>query len=831
LAVLIWLTFLVGATPTQAPTKALVDKLVVQPDGTTAKVTLSSAGLQALGATLVEDYDDMAVVDLAATAADQFAEAAGLKVSLLPDHDKVLLRDYTLQSRGELPPGLEAPAFPAGAPNLYLVVLRSIPKPEWVARLEAVGRVVSYVPSNTYLLYASRVDIEAAKARQPEIVNVFPFVPEFKVLDRQRLFGPEGFSRALVQVLNEPVGQSVIDLVQADALPGTFGRFELQGSTAVIGELANDVIQGLAYQPEVLLIEPAPQLSISGERDALIVAGGFAPGGPPYKPNCGVDYYSWLSQKGLANASDIILGLLDTGLDLGSKSASQLHIDFLDTNSPAASRVVYQGYPAATQPPSPTPGPTPSDCSGHGTLVAAVMAGSGGSATGTQWSESTSCTGGTFWMGTGVAPAAKIGSSRIYGPSGSDWANVPNYVANGLANLAGLGAQVANLSSNDHAQGATGYTSFAQMLDGRVRDATGIGLEIPISITVTSSNEGPDAVKDPAPAKNVITVGASEGYNPYYDSTSCGGVSNASNAFDVWVGSCNGSRSDTADLPPTPPPPTPTPDARDKRVKPDVVAPGTRVMGARSQAWSSGCWFAGLCSPNPIMGTGNAAIAWSGGTSFAAPGAAGAAGLVGKWYKGKHLGRWPSPAMQKAMLINSARDIAGGVYGGVPVDHIPSRYQGWGKVELARAFPTTNTYFDLDQTWVFTNSGANLWSRAFTAVDGTKPVYITLVWTDAAGFGASGFALKNDLDEYVDAPLANAHFVGNSFDENTGYSIRYVGGQQLPFDNRNNVENIVFVPNSYGIVGFQLTVFPRAIVANALPSGGQDFALFVTNAH
>ena len=152
-------------------------------------------------------------------------------------------------------------------------------------------------------------------------------------------------------------------------------------------------------------------------------------------------------------------------------------------------------------------------------------------------------------------------------------------------------------------------------------------------------------------------------------------------------------------------------------------------------------------------------------------------------------------------------------------------------MELARAFPTTNTYFDLDQTWVFTNSGANLWSRAFTAVDGTKPVYITLVWTDAAGFGASGFALKNDLDAYVDAPLANAHFVGNSFDENTGYSIRYVGGQQLPFDNRNNVENIVFVPNSYGIVGFQLTVFPRAIVANALPSGGQDFALFVTNAH
>jgi len=77
-------------------------------------------------------------------------------------------------------------------------VLRSIPKAEWVAGLEAIGRVISYVPSNAYLVYASRADIEAGQLRQPEIVNVLPFVPEFKMLDWQRLSGEDGFAKALV---------------------------------------------------------------------------------------------------------------------------------------------------------------------------------------------------------------------------------------------------------------------------------------------------------------------------------------------------------------------------------------------------------------------------------------------------------------------------------------------------------------------------------------------------------------------------------------------------------------------------------------------------------
>lgn len=830
---------LVAAHTATAGDKVLVQKLATTGAATPITVALPIAAIQKLGATVVEDYDDMAVIDLGPTTAAALAQATGLMVSPLPDHDKVLLREYNLLSDSDLPAGLEAPPFPVDAPNLYLVVFRSIPRAEWLAGFGAFARIVSYIPSNTYLVYASRADIEARRSRQPEIVNVLPFVPQFKRLDWNRLSGEDGFAKALVQVVNAPVSDPIIDLVQATALPGTFGRFELETTTAVIGELPNDVVQGLVIHPEVVLIEPAPRLMPSGERQALTVAGEIVAaiegGRTVYKPRCATDYYAWLSGKGLGNLSDVDLGFLDTGLDLGS--TSDVHADFKDSSG--ASRIAYNGtyYPTcnANLPPSAT-NVCPFDCTGHGTLVAAVMAGAGGvSSYNTQLNEADgSCTGSdNFWSGVGIAPTARVHSWKIWDDDGTTddmavAADMPHRVTNGLANLAGQGVKTANLSTNDRDD--TSYSSFSELLDLRVRDASGLGLRIPLTITVSAGNTlTSQAVFSPATAKNVITVGASENYNGYAGGDSCYPqtlFADANNAYDVWKLSCNGSRTDTADLGDG--------STRDHRRKPDLVAPGTRIMGAASRQVSAqpgstywnDCWWHGTCTKYLFDPSYPSNITWSAGTSFAAPAAAAATALVGKWYSNTHSSRWPSPAMAKAMLINSARDIAGGLFDTVSVDHIPSWYQGWGKVDLGRAFPAAGNYYDLDQTWSFSTSGSNLWSRAFSVRDGTKPVYITLVWTDAAGFGGSGFALKNDLDVYADAPLANSHFVGNSFSDSTGYSIRYTGGQQVPFDNRNNVEQIVFIPNSYGVVGFQLTVFPRTIV-----QGSQDFALFVTNAY
>ncbi len=831
------LVILVAAPAATAGEKVLVQKIAATGATPPITVPLPIATIQKLGAAVVEDYEAMAVIDLGPTTAAALAQTTGLMVSPLPDQDKLFLRDFTLDGRASLSSDVIAPAFPADRANLYLVVLRAIPKAEWVDALRAAGaQVVSYIPENAYLVYGPLDDLRKLKDNSGFVVNLLPFVPEFKLLDQAHLFSPDGFSKVAVQVLSVPSNDAVMAEIEGMALPGSLARVATGDVTLVFAQLANDTIRGLAYSPEVIAIERVSQNAPSGERDSLIVAGQLAsaPEIDPdtglyrtvYKPNQNVDYYGWLSQKGLANASDIYLGVLDTGLDTGSVDGSgnptdDIHIDLL--GSDGHTRVKYLGNPAYA--------PDRSDCDGHGTLVTAIMAGSGGTTNGTAFSETattstpcagcsgtcptpTTCSSGVFWGDAGVAPAAKIAFAKIYNQVPGDSDLVQIAVRNGLANFAALGVWATNLSANNN---TADYDSFSALLDQRVRDASGLGFQLPMTIVVSSGNVA-GQVFAPANAKNVISVGASEGYNPFLDPDICTTFTNANNAYDV----ASFSSSTT----------------NDGRVKPDLVAPGTRTMGALTRNAPATCWGGNVskfCGRNPggiLPGMGGSnPITWSYGTSFAAPAVTGAAGLVAKWYKTAHSGVRPSPAMTKAMLINTAWDIAGGKHNGSTIGHIPSAAdQGWGKVDLRRAFPSQGNYFDLDQTWLFPSSGTNTYLRNFTILDANKPVRITVVWTDKeAAIGAS-VALVNDLNLVVASPAWTAFFVGNSFESSTGLSHVYPSGQPLPYNHFDNVEEVVFQPADVGWSTFYVQIWAQTIAYPAVP-GGQDFALFVDNAY
>ena len=783
----------------------------------------------------------MAVIDLGPTTAAALAQGIDLMVSPLPDQDKLFLRDFTLDAHAGLPGGVTAPAFPTDRANLFLVVFRAIPKAEWVDAVRAAGaQVVSYIPENAYLVYGPLDDLRKLKDNNGFIVNLLPFVPEFKLLDQAHLLSPDGFSNVAVQVLSVPSNDAVMAEIEGTALPGSFARVPTGEVTLVFAQLANDTIRGLAYSPEVIAIERVSQNAPSGERDSLIVAGQLAsaPEIDPdtgqyrtvYKPDQSVDYYTWLSQKGVANASDIYLGVLDTGLDTGSVDSGgnptdDIHIDFrgLDGHT----RVKYLGNPANA--------PERSDCDGHGTLVTAVMAGSGGTAGGTVFSETattsnpclgcsgtcptpTTCSSGVFWGDAGVTPAARIAFAKIYNqvPENSDLVQIA--VRNGLANFAALGVWATNLSTNET---TTAYDSFSALLDQRVRDASGLGLQLPMTIVVSAGN-APGPVWAPANAKNVISIGATEGYNPFLDQSTCTTFSDANNAYDVASFSAAG---------------VPVPDSR---YKPDLVAPGTRTMGALTRYAPATCWgelskYDKHCGRNPggmLPGMGGAnPITWSWGTSFSAPAVTGAAGLVAKWYKTAHSGVRSSPAMTKAMLVNTAWDIAGGKHNGSIIGHIPSAAdQGWGKVDLRRAFPSQGNYFDLDQTWLFPSSGTNTYLRNLTILDANKPVRITVVWTDREAAIDVSVALVNDLNLVVASPGWTAFFIGNSFDSSTGRSHVYPSGQPLPYNHSDNVEEVVFQPADVGWSTFNVQIWAQTIAYPSVP-GGQDFALFVDNAY
>ena len=117
----------------------------------------------------------------------------------------------------------------------------------------------------------------------------------------------------------------------------------------------------------------------------------------------------------------------------------------------------------------------------------------------------------------------------------------------------------------------------------------------------------------------------------------------------------------------------------DGRSKPDLVAPGTHVMGPASQ--ESGFTGNGVCgmTDSKYYPTGQSLYTWSTGTSHSTPAVAGAAQLSYNYYQRVlKPGAVPSPAMQKALLINTPRYLKGMSTN----DTLPSSSQGWGMADL-----------------------------------------------------------------------------------------------------------------------------------------------------
>jgi hypothetical protein len=107
---------------------------------------------------------------------------------------------------------------------------------------------------------------------------------------------------------------------------------------------------------------------------------------------------------------------------------------------------------------------------------------------------------------------------------------------------------------------------------------------------------------------------------------------------------------------------------------------------------------------------------------------AGAASLVYEYY-GRVLnpGQTPSPAMLKALLLNTPRYLNGVGSGG----NLPSNSQGYGDVNLGMLFDgTARMIYDQRPADIF---GATGEIRTFNGVvsNTTLPFRVTVVWTDA----------------------------------------------------------------------------------------------------
>ncbi|MBL1129252.1 MAG: hypothetical protein D8M54_12185, partial [Chloroflexi bacterium] len=429
-----------------------------------------------------------------------------------------------------------------------------------------------------------------------------------------------------------------------------------------------------------------------------------------------------------------------------------------DLNSRIGGGYDYPGAPVGAGPGD--------DCSGggHGTHVAGIV---GGDATaGFQDANG-------FLYGLGIAPGVTFfASNSLCAPS---WPPAGGWQEH--SKRAVLGGAVGGNNSWTTGEGTNhGYQASERTHDIMVRDGNfdTVNVAEPFIEVFSAGNSGPGTgtLTAPKEAKNLIVTASSLNFRE-------GNINNISSF------SSRGP-------------------AVDGRWVPTIAAPGSTIASSRRLAGGAQC-------ATPISGTNNH-YAFCSGTSMASPHAAGAVVLFTEWWRNWNSGADPSPAMAKAMIVNGAVDMG--------TADIPNINEGWGRINITNIISPSVLFVYRDQVDMFTATGQQLVLNLGVA-DPTKPVRITLAWSDAPGAVGANPALVNNLNLTV---VNNSNtYRGNVF--SGGWST--TGGS---YDNINNLEN-VYIQNPGG--DLTITIDAANIAGDGVPYNGQptdqDFALICQN--
>ena len=611
----------------------------------------------------------------------------------------------------------------------YILVQTRGPVPQdEVERLEALGvEFLEYVPESTYICRFPGDSLKAVRA-SPSVVWANVYLKGFKVAPRLRGSGAATADLLSPASLAAGPGEPAlsVDVVFQRGVKAASQRKAVAkaagvdpavldvGTDKIRVTVRRDRLDEIAKLDAVRHVEPVARMSIHNN-----VARGIVRAGPT------------VAGAGPFEGDGEIVAICDTGID--------------DAHPAFTGRIRRRfalGRPG-TGPANPA---RTDDPHGHGTHVAGSAAGDG---------NSTSMGGAIR----GTAPRAEIVMQSAY--------RSPEAVLGGLpADLARLFAPPYTEGARVHSNswGSTDptdhgiYESNARALD------TFVWEHRDLVVVVAAGNDGVDrdqnglvdagSITPPATARNCISVGASESVRPAvattYGTLRPTGLPKPPITSDRIANDAEGmaafsSRGPTADT----------------RLKPDIVAPGTSILSARSSL---------VLAPNPLWGaSSDAKWMFDSGTSMATPLVAGACAAIRQFAKSRGVAA-PSAALVKALVINGAHPLAG-QYIPSEAGPAPSISQGFGRLDLAAAVGADGSSLEFrDEQSELQTGGAE--ERTVQVPAGATRLRVTLVWTDWPGE-----TLQNDLDLAVIAAGGQERH-GNA----------PVGGAQ--FDRVNNVEQV-----------------------------------------
>lgn len=738
-------------------------------DGAFAETALTQGGVQ-----LVERYPSFVLVDAAAPPTGVPAEALE---ALTSENVWVHGREVALpEGRFEFAPGPHT-----------LVRFAGPIAPSWRERLRELGVDVLFwaPPHGACVRIPAAVDLETLRTSASFIVAAQPYVEEQCA---RPIEAPDASTRRETGALPDvwdlvcfkreqraDVERQLAQLgVEVLASSSSKLRVRFAGDPALLRDLVGVKLVGPARSPK---LASSAALAAALGRDSKSASTSTASSHAPAADSDAAHATDGLGQ---------VVAVADTGLDRGSLDPANLHPDFAGRVRHFASWPINPSWDSFVDNPRGNDGGADVN-SGHGTYIAGLVLSSGARSNGVH---------------RGVAPAAELvfqaleQRTNVKAPYR---ASLPGayYLSGRPLDLRELFREArqhgARLHINAWGDPASGhYTDDCFESDLFLR-------ENPDALIVfAAGNEGSDRDGDrvvdsgslyaPASAKNVVAVGAVEG------------PAQGAGWRAVWGDLDGGSQrfrsgADRADAISGEPDrialfscagPT-----QDGRIKPDVCAPGTNVVGPRSQATSAKGW--GLASPLPHY-------MYDGGTS-AATGVAGGffAVLRQRWSLARG-GAAPSGAALKALAILGAGPVRSRVDGRLEPRHVA----GFGRLQLDASSPSRpdaelRLFDELERGL---RSGDS-WSSEFE-LKSEGAVSAVLAWYDAPGE-----RLVNDLDLTLLTALGEVVARGN-------HAPGAVGGA----DRVNTVERIdapKLAPGKYVL----------RIVARNVLDGAQPFALAV----